>query len=268
MALIPLIALLALPARADCDDPAERVDQVEAAVLDARFEDARAHIEEAEAAFGCTGTADNTLLARVWLAEGAMAHVEGDASSRDKAFASAARVAPTVFVDAYGEELRGAWQAAAGMPQGLGQLQLEGLAEGATAMVDGAPVDVPAELVSGLYLLQADADGGPPVFARIVLVPDDQTLVVRVEDPGTAPTPATADGRRHRKKWPWFAAAGGAAALGGASAWLASRQDATLSDASTLDTLDSARSSQRGFAFASYGLAGASVALLGVGIAW
>jgi hypothetical protein len=267
MALLTLITLLLAPARAGCEDPAGRVDLVEQAVLEARFDDARTHMAEAEAAFGCTGTADNGLLARIWLAEGAMAHVEGDPDSRDQAFASAARVSPGTFNDAYGDELRAAWEAAAGAPMGLGQLALEGLSDDAVAMVDGKTVQVPASLISGLYLVQADAGGGPPVFSRIVLVPDDQTLVVTVDDP-SALASATVQEPSRRTRWPWYAAAGGAAVLSGTSAVLASRQDGGMEDATNLDQLDGAYGRQKGFAYASYGLAGASAALLGVGLVW
>ncbi len=267
LALTPALLLLVSPARAACDDPAEKVSLVEQAVLDARFDDARDHLAQAEAAFGCTGTADNTLLARLWLAEGAMAHIEGDERSRDQAFASAARVAPDTWTTAFGDDLRTAWEAAAAAPRGQGQLQLEGLDDGAVAMVDGQPMQVPAELDSGLYLVQADAKGGPPVFARIVLVPDDQTLVVRVEDPHNLDQTATLEPRK-RKKWPWFAAAGGAAVLGGTAALLATTQENAIQDSSSVDDLNGAFGRQKAFAYTSYGLAGATAVLVGVGVAW
>lgn len=269
MALLALIATSLAAHAADCADPAALVDQVEQAVLDARFDDARQAMAQVEAAFGCTGTADSQLLARTWLAEGAMAHVEGDPAGRDQAFASAARVAPETWTVAFGDELRGAWEAAAVAPAGRGQLEVEGLSSDARALLDGKPVQVPAELPAGLYLLQADPGGDPPVFTRIVLVPEDQTLVVRVEEP-TAPQaglPVDAD-RRQRKKWPWLVAAGGTAALAGTSALLATQQHGAMEEATDPSTLDGAYGRQKGLAWASYGLAGSSAVLLGIGLAW
>lgn len=267
LALTTLVLATTGTARADCPDPGAAVERVEQAVLDARFEDARAAMALVEAAFGCTGTADSTLLARIWLAEGAMAHIEGDLTSRNRAFASAARVAPEVWTRAFGEELHAAWQAAAQEETGIGLLTLEGLAEDAVALVDGQPVSVPAQLASGLYLVQADADGGPPVFARIVLVPDDQNLVLQVDDPSLHTAATTVDQPR-RKKWPWLAAAGGAALLSGTSAVLAVTQDGALDQAGTTGDLDAAHARQQAFAYGSYGLAGASAVLLGIGLVW
>lgn len=261
------------PGAGACEDPAALVSQVEQAVLEARFEEARATTDRAETAFGCTGSAEGTLLARLWLAEGAMAHVEGDAGSRDQAFASALRIAPGQWTEAFGDELKALWQAAAGLPRATGTLQVEGLAEGQAAFVDGQPVTVPAELESGLYLVQAD--GGPPLFTRIVLLPGDQTLVVRVEpaagsDAGEAATLAgnAPESKRHRGRWLWFAGAGAGAALAGTSALLATRQDGGMEQAASVDELDGAWARQRGYGYATYALAGLSAACVGVGIAW
>lgn len=267
MALLPLIVLLATPAHAACPDPAQVVGQVEQSVLDADFEAARAAMAQVEAAFGCSGTADSELLARTWLAEGAMAHVEGDSVGRDQAFASAARLAPGLWTEAFGSDLQALWQAAAAAPTGTGSLALEGLQEDAVALVDGQPIQVPALLASGLYLVQADASGGPPLFTRIVLVPDDQTLVVRVDAPGTEPAAVSHDEPRPRK-WPWFVAAGGTAVLAGTSAVLSISQDGAIDRATTGDELDAAYGRQRIYAIGSYGLAGASAVLVGIGLAW
>ncbi|MCK6504806.1 hypothetical protein L6R53_15620 [Myxococcota bacterium] len=268
MALVHVVApLLALSgtARAACDEPAELVAQVEQAVLDARFEDARAATDRAERAFGCTGSAEGALLARLWVAEGAMAHVEGDPAARDQAFASAQRVAPGQWTEAFGAALESLWAAAAAQPRSRGTLQVEGLAPGQGARVDGRPVQTPAELESGLYLVQAD--GGPPLFTRIVLLPDEQTLVVRVE-PQAPATAAPTAGRDHRGRGWWFAGAGVAAALSGTSAWLATRQDGAMEGATSIDELDGDFGRQKGFGYATWGLAGLGAACVGVGIAW
>lgn len=252
-------------ARAACDAPQELVAQVEQAVLDARFEDARVATDRAEVAFGCTGSAEGALLARLWVAEGAMAHVEGDAASRDQAFASAQRIAPGQWTDAFGGELEALWAAAADLPRRRGTLQVEGLAEGQAARVDGRVLATPAELESGLYLVQAE--GGPPLFTRIVLLPGDQTLVVHV-DPPEALAPTVTPERRHRGRGWWFAGAGVAAALSGTSAWLATRQDGAMEQAPTLEELDADYGRQKGFGYATWGLAGLGAACVGVGIAW
>lgn len=275
MAFFPMILALASTglvgtARAACDDPADAVDRVEEAVLDGRFEAARSELARAEASFGCTGRADAPLLARLFLSEGAMAHIEGDAVVRDRAFASAGRVSPATWTPSFGSELRALWVAAQGAERGEGELALEGLPAGAVAMIDGQPVEVPLRLDSGLYLVQADQDGGPPVFARIVLVDRDQTLVVQVDPAalGVEPAPASTTTARGRRKWPWLAAAGGAVALSATSAVLAKAQDPAMTDAGALGDLDAAYGRQKTFAYASYGLGGVGVALLGVGIAW
>lgn len=268
LSVAPLFLALSGAALADCGQPAALVEQVEQAVLDARFEEARATTDLAEAAFGCTGSADSALLARIWIAEGAMAHIEGDAASRDQAFASAQRIAPGAWTEAFGDDLEALWRSAADIDSGTGQLDLEGLTEGQVAMVDGQPVAVPALLASGLYLVQADDDGGPPAFARIVLVPSDQTLVVRVDQDNVDSAQIVMEKPDRKGKWVWFAGAGAAAALAGTSALLANGQDGAMDSAATMAELDGAYGRQKGFTYASYGLAGLGVACVGVGIAW
>lgn len=262
--IVPLLALSS-GARAACDAPVELVAQVEQAVLDARFEDARLATDRAELAFGCTGTAEGALLARLWVAEGAMAHVEGDEAARDQAFASAWRVAPGQWTEAFGEGLKPLWQAAAGQPRSRGTLQIEGLQPGQAARVDGRAVETPAQLDSGLYLVQAD--GGPPLFTRIVLLPGEQTLVVHIEPQGQVTAAAAAE-RTHRGRGWWFAGAGVAAALSGTSAWLATRQDGAMETATSIDELDGGFGRQKAFGYATWGLAGLGAACVGVGIAW
>lgn len=258
-------------ARAGCEDAGALVAEVEQAVLDAQFEQARSFADRVEAAFGCGGTADATLLARLWLAEGAMAHVEGDPIGRDQAFASAWRVAPMYWTEAFGPELRAAWEKASRERRGRGRLEVDGLQAGLVARVDGAPLPLPIELESGLYLVQAGQDGGRPVFSRIVMVPDAQTLVVRVEAPATGLAggePTSARARRDRKGTGWYAGAGAAVLLSGTGFLLANAQNPVMREASDVDTLNAAFGRQKAFSYGGYGMLGLGAVCLGVGLAW
>lgn len=271
--ILSLVVLFSSTARAaDCEDPGEIVGEVEAAVLSTRFDLAREAADRAEAAFGCTGSAEAQVLARLWLAEGAMAHVEGDSIGRDQAFASAWRVAPHHWTQSFGPDLEALWREAGKQERGRGRLELQGMAEGQTARVDGAPLPVPIDLEAGLYLVQAGEQGQGPVFSRIVMVPDEQTLVVRVEAPAGAPVAsggtATVEPERKRKGTGWYIGAGAAALLSGTSALLAVSQNGGMDAAGEVDTLDAHYGRQKAMAYGSYGLAGASALCLGIGLAW
>ena len=74
--------------------------------------------------------------------------------------------------------------------------------------------------------------------------------------------------RRHRGRWAWFAGAGAAAVLAGTSAVLAHHQDAVMQDAASGTELDRAYGHQKGFAYATWGLAGLGAACVGVGFYW
>lgn len=256
----------------DCEDPEAIVGEVEQAVLSTRFDQARSAADRAEAAFGCTGSAEAQILARLWLAEGAMAHVEGDSIGRDQAFASAWRVAPLYWTASFGSDLEALWREAGQQERGRGRLELQGMAKGHSARVDGAPLPLPIDLEAGLYLVQAGEVGQGPVFSRIVLVPDEQTLVVRVEAStnsavGSAEV-ASFQPERRRKGTGWYIGAGAAALLSGTSALLAVSQNGAMDAAGEVDTLETRYGRQKALAYSSYGLAGASALCLGVGLAW
>ncbi|MCB9675483.1 MAG: hypothetical protein H6737_10230 [Alphaproteobacteria bacterium] len=159
-----LLLILATAFGADCD-PSAALDAARDSVLALDLEGGRAKLQEVEDAFAC-GPATNDQIARFWIVTGSLASFEGDEASRDEALRAARAASTTLWIDAFGDELKAVWSGiAAG--EGSATLRLSDLPEGYLVKVDGAVRDGGTlEVTPGLHLIQAT--GGDHVFGRVV----------------------------------------------------------------------------------------------------
>lgn len=180
-----LILLNSLASAAPCPDVEAQVTEAEAALVEARLADVEAALAEAEAAFVCARPPETQLLARFWLAEGAMYSINEDEAGAADSFAAAHRVAPDHWNASLGEDMRADYEAAAAADPGQGTLRLEPAPRALVGWVDGSSRDFPVDLAAGLHLVQVGPRKQPARFGRIVYLPPGDTLVLDhpVEEP-------------------------------------------------------------------------------------
>jgi hypothetical protein len=276
------------PGREPCGedrDPQELLDELEAAALEGRVDEAETLKQHTLRELTCGGLVEREWLARWWLAEAALAAVHGDDQSAEDALAAAARLAPEVWVEGYGPAFRSRHAALAqdraALPQG--RLVLSVRVEGLTppggqilAAVDGEPVrgfgvGLSAGLSAGYHLLQLGFSPTDIRYASAIYVVPGQDLVVHALLPGDVPLPAPVEPvpvGPVRRRVPLFLAAGGVLGLGAATtSVLAVSQNGAMRRAQSVDRLDSAYQSQQVLGATSYVLMGATAVCLGLEIA-
>ena len=163
--------LASSPAHAECEEPVSQLDSAQRAVLSADLDGARQHIDRALAALGCMeGVADPSLLARIWLVEGALATFEGDEAGAALAWAAAHRVSPALWIEDYGMRLRRAYDAASAFEPGTGVVTLDPPLGAAEGFIDGPWAVFPADTQAGLHAIQVVSPEGETVFGGVVFV--------------------------------------------------------------------------------------------------
>jgi hypothetical protein len=291
---------------AACDDVATLIATAEQAVIENRIEDAGATLRQAEAALSCAPVPEPAVLARMWLAEGTRAYMQSDEKVARLAFAAAARVAPDLWVESYGPQVRKIYQAAAQHDGGAGSVRVHPNPEGWTTTLDGRAVSFPVEAASGLHVVQVGRSAEASEYAEVFFLPRGDTYFILTgledtpntvaeaptEPPPTEPTfsepaePAIADATPPAEPAqplpvqplpepgpgfdsPILLVVGGAAAIiaGGAAAVAISQNAAMEDEAVTLDGLDRAYARQKTFGYTSYGLAGVATVSLGLHLA-
>lgn len=179
------LAMLALAARADCDDPAVLVSQAE---RDLGYLDVRMAVHELDAAvtgWGCWGLADRRTLARAFLAYGVAEVLSlGNASphARDRLWAASKRVwsDDDLWLPEYPGDIRAEWLA---LPAQRGDATIVVAGEVEIVALDGAIVSGPGayEVAAGLHLVQAGTYDRV-AFSKLVDVPAGVTEPVIVSD--------------------------------------------------------------------------------------
>ncbi len=279
-----LLALLG-QARAACPEPVVATEQTVRALIAGDFVEARTTVTQALEGLACT-PATPDLVARVWLARGALEVLEGSGSAAPW-LAAAHRLAPDTFDARLGPAIREVWEHATVAGAALS-------VEPATpALLDGTLVNVfPVDCGAGPHLVQVRSPDDTVLFGTVVeLLPGEDALletnlsaadVARLMARETAPVgapvsvpvspaathadtrPATPMPRHNRARVALGASAAVTLALGGAAALGAQAQDEAMESATDIDTLDEAYGRQKGLAAAAWTGVGAG-ALLAVG---
>lgn len=260
-----LIALLG-PAQAACPRLDARLDALEGAVTEARFDDARALLDVDDVlSCGAPVTADQ--LGRLWVAEGVLDTMLGDSASAADAFRAASAVASDPWRPLYGEDLRASFDAAVEEPAGgYGELDVDGGA-GFQVHLDSAPAELPTGAHSGLHAVQLVREG-EAVWGRVVYLAPEQRLVLEPDglpEVEVAPAPEPEAVEPERKKSPALLIAGSAAlALGAGAAVGALTQTPVMREAPDQASLNAAYNRQQVLGIAGYALLGAGA--VGVGL--
>ncbi len=174
-----LVLLLARPALAACPEPAAALEEARQAVLALEEERSRAAITQVEAAYACGPWVSPEDLGRLWLVVGARAALTNRPGESLDAFAAAARVAPGLWDEDLGPQLRAVYdQASARSAQPPGEVHVNPEPTGLQVALDGQRVSAKHLAPGGLHLLQIGPEEGPAVFARLFWLPADELLVI------------------------------------------------------------------------------------------
>ncbi|MFH1468820.1 MAG: hypothetical protein ABIO70_30810 [Pseudomonadota bacterium] len=172
------LAALAGAAQADCGDFPTLVNQAEQALIAGRVEPAAATLRQAEAALGCGPVPAREVLARMWLAQGTQAYLQGDEKVSHLVFAAAGRVAPDVWVEGYGPQVHQIYLASRTPEPGEGNVRVRPDPAGWSSALDGLQVGFPVDAPAGLHLLQVGPDAQHTGYAEIFYLPAGQTYFV------------------------------------------------------------------------------------------
>lgn len=172
----------------DCDVDTSVSEAIEALLIgDASA--ARAALDRAGTALACDAPAQADTLGRWWVVDGVLRHQEGDLQGAADSFASAARLAPQLWLPGLSEELRAAYDAAE-LPAGTGLIVISPDPGDRPVWIDGAPM-TSAEVPTGLHVIQVGEPGGAPVFASTLWVGDGLTHAVETGLPPAALPPGS-----------------------------------------------------------------------------
>lgn len=195
-----------------CPDLSAALDRATVAALELDLAGARAELGEAERSVGCQ-VASNVQVARYFLVQGAISHVEGREDAA--AWLAAARATrPDEWDDRFDDDARAVWEASS-RPE-RARIVVPFLPEGAQLLLDGRPPPDGGAVEAGLHVVQAvSADAvvlyGAPVTFRAgdawappLAPPEDAT-------PAPAPAPTEPPRRPPLATAPWLAIGVGSA---------------------------------------------------------
>jgi hypothetical protein len=239
----------------------------------------------------------------MWLAEGTRAYMQGDEKVARLAFAAAARVAPDLWVESYGPQVKKVYQTAASHDGAIGSVRIHPDPEGWSTTLDGVVVDFPVEAASGLHLIQVGHTTERSDYAEIFFLPPGDTYFIltgledtpivslAAADPEPTPPEPDPDPEATAQASPqpgdpkpldaqplpdpepagdgfsspvFLVLGGAAAAVAGGAAIAALAQDPQMETAVNVDSLDRVFARQKSFAYVSYGAAGVAAASVGV----
>lgn len=273
---------------APCPDAALAVERATQNVATGRLQDAQGDLRSAEQGWSCGGFADQDLLARYWLAEGALLAAQGDPTFEDS-FRAARRLRPEAWDERLGQAMRLRYLAVTAPSQELAgvQVRYEPTEPPADLAVDGARLEIGTIVPPGLHLFQIGRWPDSVELERMLLVqPGDEVVLHRAQGGGTA-SAAEAEGGESARRWRprWGLVIGGAAmaGVGGGLLYAATAQDDRMQEASetfnqsaqTSDdaaeaagALEAAFTRQKILGGLGYGLVGVGVIGVSVGIVW
>jgi len=191
VAALGLLACTPAMAQGVCPGREDALAALEEAVVTVDLGAVQQRIDEVIAAFDCGKSATPEQLARLWNAEGAYLQLDGDPTAAEESFQAAKRVAPDQWTEAFGPRMREIWDDAPEATE-RGSISLDPRLSWWAVLVDGQPAKIPAEVPTGLHVVQ----GGPSTddirFGKLVYVrPAGIAVAVHDEKEGIAPTMAS-----------------------------------------------------------------------------
>lgn len=155
------------------------------ALVDLRTDEVQDTLDEAERSLACGSPASPEVLGDLFLVEGVLGTVLGDEQRALAAFQALARTSRASFDDVYGDEVRAMYERAAGVPAGIGSIELAPGLGSNVAWLDGVQAPRLSNQIAGLHVVQVSDHLGAVKFGRIVYLAPDQILEVHTGvDPG------------------------------------------------------------------------------------
>lgn len=175
-------------AQETCPDALAAIGSAERDAVSFFLADAQTSLTEAAAGFACARV-EKPVLARYWLAQGMVWHLqERDEAVVMSVLAAARRVAPDVFTESLGDELRVLWTVAETDDATPVEVRLRGLKRGDRVLVDGN-LNETSLVTVGPHLIQV-IRGNQVVYGRLADVPvEGIRLVVEAGTGGPAAAP-------------------------------------------------------------------------------
>ncbi len=174
-----------------CPSREDALNALEESVVTVDLGSVQERIDQVVASFECGRGATADQLARLWNAEGAYLHLDGDVTAAEESFQAARRVAYDQWTDAFGPKMREVW---ANTPEATerGSINVDPRLSWWTVLIDGEPAKLPADVPTGPHIVQ----GGPSVddirFGKLVFVrPGGIAVAVHDQQEGIAPTVAS-----------------------------------------------------------------------------
>lgn len=248
-------------AHAECGVTETWLEELELAVLEARFEDARSALAELDARLECGEPVEPAQLARLWVSEGVLGHLTGDEATSADAFRAAARVSDDPWRAVFGPQLEVALRDAVAEPVGgVGEIAVAG-ATGFTTWYDGHPAELPMGAPVGLHTVQV-VDRREVVWGRVLFLSPEQRLVLEptgLPEPTPAPVPEPQPTRSGGRSVALLVAGSASLAAGVGAAGLALAETPRMQAADSREALDAAWTRQRVFGASAYALLGLGV---------
>jgi len=194
MRLLLLAGLVLAPttalAQGVCPGREDALAALEEAVVTFDLDSVQGRIDEVVAAFDCGRAAQPEQMARLWNAEGSYLLLEGDPAAAEESFQAAKRVAPDLWTEAFGPKMRAAWD---DTPDAVerGTIQVDPRLTWWVVLIDGEPTKIPAQVPTGLHIVQGGPSPDDVRFGKLVYVrPGGIAVAVHDEQEGIAPTVA------------------------------------------------------------------------------
>ncbi len=173
-----------------CENPEWIANEVEEYIANYMLDEALAALERADTSWGCSDVANPAVLARLYLAQGAVSYFMEEPLQSRLGFMAAYRTAPEVWTSFYGEDARALYDAQAAMPAlSDGTIKFLPVPVGYNVYIDGAPLGESSGVQAGLHLVQIEIPDGDMVFAeRLTVLESSEVLVATGLRPGPPKT--------------------------------------------------------------------------------
>ena len=207
--MLAILWIAAFPGRveAECGDPAALIGHAEHFAVAGLPQEAAESIQAAKVSFSCSSVVEPELLARMWLAEGALALDRGDRKMASLTFSAScydshSHRGTLALHFGYGDHVREAHEEACQSWLSEGQLQFDPLPAGMQGYLDGEEVEMLTDIREGLHLMQIAPPGGSSVFAEILYMAPNETHFILTgldQEQSTQEAPTAEPAQEQRK---------------------------------------------------------------------
>ena len=230
-----LLLALTLAHADECANPVALLQSAEQDAVNFYLNEADTDLAKAVEAFGCSGKATNTDIARLWQTRGMVSMLREDDEAAVRAFAASKVADPDNWNEDFGDKAKAMWAGAAEMQGDSLGLTLRGVGKEDWVLVDGHDAGADLDLSPGLHLIQVGT-GDAARFAKVIVVEggEDQELTVPANESQSLPIAETTASikKKSKVKVAPLITAGVAAAVAGGATFLAAQERQAFFDMS------------------------------------